>query len=177
LTQYTLGLTRRGGHGRAFSQVLSPATPAVASGFTYTNDGLYWEYIDSVSFKIVTDSNAANRAVTLTVKDGTGAALATVPTAAALTASKTGLFSYLENYSAITGATDGPFLGPMPGVWLQPQFSIVVAIGGVQVGDQLSAIRIYAQRFVTGDSGYLLGVVDIDDPALNDALVFDAVRS
>ena len=177
MTQYTLGLTRRVGHGRAFSQVLTVPSPAAGTGFTYQNDGLYWEYIDSVSFKIVTGSNSANRLVNLTVTDGTGVALATVPPAAALTASKTGQFTYLDGYSATTGATDGPFLNVFPGVWLQPQFSIVVTITNVDAADQLSNVRIYAERFVTGDSGYLLGVVEYDDPALHEAITFDAVRS
>jgi hypothetical protein len=162
LTQYTFGLTRRVGHGLAFSQVLSVDKPAAGAGWTYANDGLYWEYIDSVSFQMVTGSNAANRLVNLTVKDGTGVALATVPPAAALTASKTGQFTYLDGYSATTGATDGPFLNIFPGVWLQPQFSIVVTVTNVDAADQISNIRIYAERFVTGESGYLLGVQDLD---------------
>src|SRR5205085_9950763 len=37
VTQYTYGLTRLLGHGHAFSEVVSVASPAVATGFTYTN--------------------------------------------------------------------------------------------------------------------------------------------
>jgi hypothetical protein len=151
--------------------------PAAGSGFTYTNDGLYWEYIDTVSFQIATGSNAANRLAVLTIKDGGGVALATVPSAAALTASKTAQYTYMENYSATTGATDGPFLNCLPGLWLQPQFSIVVTVTAIDAADQISNIRIYAERFVTGDAGYLLGVVEIDDPRLNDRLVFDTITS
>lgn len=164
MTQYTLGLTRRLGHGRAFSEVEIVPNPAVNAGFTYVNDGLYWRYIDSLSFQLVTDSNAANRLVTLTVTDGQGVALSTVPSAAALTASKTGQYTYLDGYSATTGATDGPFLNMFPGVFLQPSYRIVVTVGAKQVGDQISNIRLYAEKFVTGDSGYLLGVVEEDSP-------------
>lgn len=177
MTQYTLGLTRRLGHGRAFSEVLALPSPAADAGFTFTNDGFYWLYIDSLSFQLVTDSNAANRLVTLTVADGTGVALATVPSAAALTASKTGHYTYLDGYSATTGATDGPFLNMFPGVFLQPQYSITVAIGAGQAGDQLSNIRLYAERFVTGDQGYLLGVVDYDGPDVNEAMAYRAATS
>jgi hypothetical protein len=177
VTQYTLGLTRRLGHGRAFSQVLSVATPAAGAGFTYTNQNFYWEYIDSVSFKLVTGSNAANRLVNLSVQNAAGDVLATVPPAAATTASKTAQYTYLDGYSATTGATDGPFLNVMPGVWLQPDFKIVVTITNVDAADQISAIRVYAERFVTGPQGYLLGVVEVDDDRLNDRIVFDAVRA
>jgi hypothetical protein len=151
------------------------AKPAVGGGFVYKNDGQYWEYIDALSFQLVTDSNAANRLVTLTVADGQGTALATVPSAAALTASKTGQYTYLDNYSASTGATDGPFLNVFPGVWLQPDYTVTVAIAGVQVGDQVSNIRVYAERFVTGAQGYLLGVVEYDAPVAGERVLWNTV--
>lgn len=164
MTQFTFGLTRRLGHGAAFSQVLRVPSPAAGAGFTYTNDGYYWEYVDSLSFQLATDGNAGNRLVDLTVQDGNGVTIATVPPAAATTASKTAQYTYLDNYSQTTGATDGPFLNTFPGVFLQPEYKIVVTIGAVQVGDQISDIRLYAERFVTGEQGYLLGVFDEEDP-------------
>lgn len=177
MTQFTLGLTRRVGHGRAFTQTLHLPAPAAGAGFTYTNDGFYWEYIDSLSFQLVTSSQSANRLAVLTVKDGLGIPLATVPSAAALTASKTTQYTYLDNYSATTGATDGPFLNTFPGVWLQPQFSVSVAVTAIDTADQISNIVVYAERFVTGDQGYLLGVVEYDGPDAAAAIVWDAVTS
>ena len=171
MTQYTLGLTRRLGHGRAFSQVLALPSPAVNSGFTYQNDGFYWEYVDSLSFQLATDSNASNRLVSLTVADGLGVPIAVVPSGAALTASKTGHYTYLENYNATTGVTDGPFLNVFPGVFLQPQYSVTVGLGGGEAGDQVSNIRLYVERFVTGDAGYLLGVVELDEPEATEAVL------
>lgn len=171
MTQYTLGLTRRVGHGRAFTQTLHVPNPAAGAGFTYQNSGFYWEYIDSVSFKVATGSNAANRLVNLSVTDGLGITLATVPPAAAVTASKTTQYTYLDNYSATTGATDGPFLNCFPGIWLQPQFSIVVTVTAIDAADQISNIVVYAERFVTGDAGYLLGVVESDDPVVNESVI------
>src|SRR5204863_5023008 len=41
VTQYTYGLTRLLGHGHAFSEVVSVASPAVATGLTYTYTGSY----------------------------------------------------------------------------------------------------------------------------------------
>lgn len=164
MTQYTLGLTRTVGHGRAFSQLSVVPSPAVATGFTINVGNAYWELGDSLSFQIVTDSNAANRVVTLTVNDGAGVALATITANAALTASKTGLFTFLGTQTSSQGATDGPFTAPFPQVWLQPTYSIVVAFTNAQAGDQVSNVRWYRQRFVTGPQGYMLGVVDENDP-------------
>ena len=70
------GLTSEFAHGRAFSEVVPIANPAVASGFTYTVGGNYWERIVALSFTIVTDNNAANRQVLVAFKDGTGTNIA-----------------------------------------------------------------------------------------------------
>ncbi len=50
-------------------------------------------------------------------------------------------------------------------LFLQPMFTVTVALGSHQVGDQISAIRLYAERFVTGPSGYSIGMVDLPGPA------------
>ena len=175
MTEFTLGLTQLLGHGHAFSEVVPVTSPAAGAGFTYKNTGLYWELVDSLSFSMVTGSNAANRLTTLTVKHADGTPLATVPSAAALTASKTGYYTYLQNYSATTGATDGPFLNTFPAIFLQPDWTVNVAVGNIDAADQISGIYLNVQRFVTGKAGYLLGVVDVDDPAMLERIAWHDV--
>lgn len=162
-TTRTYGLTQLLGHGYAFTQRLAVASPGAGAGFTYKNTGDYWELVDSLAFQILTSSQAANRLVTLTVKDGDGVTLATVPANAALTASKTGQYSFLTNFSGSVGATDGPFLSVMPLILLQPTWSLVVAIVAVDTADQLSNIRMTVERFVTGPQGYPMGAVEVPD--------------
>lgn len=163
MTQRTYGLTQLLGHGYAFTQRVPVASPAAGAGFSYKNDGKYIELLDSLAFQIVTSSQAANRAVTLSVKDADGVALATVPTNAALTASKTGQYTFLQNFSGSSGATDGPFLSVAPLILLQPMWSLVVAIGAVDTADQVSNIRMTLERFVTGPEGYPMGALEEDD--------------
>lgn len=163
MTQRTYGLTQLLGHGYAFTSRLVVPSPAAGAGFTYKNTGNYWQLFDSLAFKIVTGSNAANRVVSLTVNDGEGVPLATVTANAALTASKTGQFTFLQNFSGSVGATDGPFLSVFPLILLQPTWSVVVAIGAVDAADQLSNIRGTVEQFVTGPQGYPMGAVDVPD--------------
>jgi hypothetical protein len=42
---------------------------------------------------------------------------------------------------------------------LQPGFSVVASIVSVQVGDQISAIRVYREAFDTGPQGYPVGML------------------
>lgn len=177
MPQYTYGLTQLLGHGHAFTQNLAVPDPAVSTGFTYRNDGLYWELIDVLSFQITTDSNAANRVVTLTVADGSNIPLVEIVAPAALTASKTGFYSYVANFSGNTGATDGPFLSFFPGLFLQPMFSVTAAIASKQAGDQLKNIRVNVERFVTGPEGYLLGVKTVAADSQADPVAFVSLVS
>lgn len=163
MTQFTLGLTRTLGHGRAFSQVLSVAKPAAGGGFTYTNDGSYWEMIDTVSCQIVTGSNAANRQPTLSILGGDGIALATLPSASVQTASLTWQYTWSTEFSNFNTVVATAVTAPLPAIFLQPTYSLKLTIGAADAADQVSNIRLHAQRFVTGDAGYLLGVIDAED--------------
>ena len=176
MAQFTLGLTRLLGHGRAFSEVVAVPNPAVDSGFTYTISQ-YWKVIDSVSFALATDSNAANRQVTLLVLDGSGAQLGAFPAASVQTASLTVHYSFLSNVSAFLATVGGNSVSPVYEGLLQPGFSVVVTIGAKQAGDQISAIRFNNQNFVTGDEGYLLGVFEEDDPRLLDYIALKTVTA
>lgn len=160
MTQYLLGLTQLLGHGRAFSEVLTVAKPAAGAGFTYTNDGAYWELIDSLSFRLVADANAANRQVTVTIKDGSGAALATLPSASVQVATLTYDYTFAPEFSTFNTVVASAVTGPLPVIFLQPGYTVTLAIGAVQVTDQVSNIRLYAQRFVTGPQGYRIGMVE-----------------
>jgi hypothetical protein len=147
--------------------------PAAGAGFTYTNNSAYWELVDSLAFRLVTSATSGSRAVTLSIADGGGITLCTVPVSDITAASHTAQYSYVWNFSDVLGATNGPFTSPMPRIFLQPTFTISATIAAIDTTDQVSNIRLEVQQFVTGPSGYLLGVVDsADTPAAR--LVRDA---
>jgi hypothetical protein len=164
VTQYTLGLTSGVSHGPAFSQLERVATPAAGAGFTYTNDGRYWERLVAVSFRLVSGSNAANRQVLLTVADGGGVALALFPSASVQTASLTWDYAFLASISNFSTVVGTSVVSPIFGGFLQPRFTVALTIGAVDAADQVSNIRVYVERFVTGDGGYQLGTIEVDDP-------------
>jgi hypothetical protein len=174
MTQYTLGLTRLLGHGRAFTEVVAPATPAAGAGFVYTVSQ-YWEVSDSLAFRLVTDANAANRQVTVNVNDGGGVLLASFSAAAVQTAGLTRDYVFLPNLNAPSGPTVGIYYNPWYQGLLQPGFNITCTVGAVQVGDQISRIRLNQERFVTGEEGYLLGVIDDTDPRFAELVAAQAV--
>ena len=154
------GLTSEFAYGKAFSEVLSPATPAVATGFTATISSRYWERLQGVSFVLTSDSNAANRYVLLTVKDGSGAVLDAVPPAAVQVASKAYTYTYRPYAAAVNDTNNLVNVQDCPRIFLQPAFQIVVTIGAVQAGDQITNIRLYMERYDTSADGFYTGVVE-----------------
>ena len=143
------------------------ASPAAAAGFTYTVTGTQWQLLDSISFRLVSDGNAANRQVKLVIADAGGIALATLPAASVQTATLTWDYTWSTEFDTFNAVVALAVTSPLPAILLQPEFSVAVTVGAVQAGDQISRIRLYAEQFVTGPQGYLLGVVDADDSRLN----------
>jgi hypothetical protein len=136
------------------------ANPAAGAGFTYTVGGNYWERIAAVSFTIVTDGNAANRQVLLAFKDGSGANIASTASGGTQAATLTRLYSFVPNQGTAPALIGTTFLAPLPVLFLQPGFTMVMSITSVQAGDQVSAIRVYREAFDTGPEGYPVGMLE-----------------
>ena len=166
MAQYTYGLTRTVGHGHAFTQRLAVAKPAAGVGFTIPPDSRYWRVFDLIAFQLVTGSNAANRQVTLQYLDGEGVAIATLPAASVQTASLTYQYTWSTEFSNFNTVVGLAVTGPLPYTILPPGFSAAVAIGAVDAADQVSNIRVMSEQFVTGDEGYVVGTVDVEDDPL-----------
>ncbi len=154
------GLTSEFAHGRAFSEVVPVASPAAGAGFTYTVSGSYWERIAALAFTVVTDGNAATRQVLVAFKDGSATNIASTAGGGTQTATLTRLYSFTPNQTAASGLVGTSLLAPLPVIFLQPGFTMVVSITNIQVGDQISAIRVYREAFDTGPEGYPLGMVE-----------------
>lgn len=158
--ELTLGLTAPFSHGRGFTEVASVASPAAGAGFTYTVGGTYWERLVALTFRLVSDGNAANRAVTAAIVDGNGHTLVTVPAAAVQAASLTRDYSFLAGQSSAIGPLGGVYLSPFPALFLQPAWTVVVGVDQVQATDAVTRIQVVRERFSTGPNGYPLGVFD-----------------
>lgn len=165
MTQFTFGLLGAFNHGRGFPQASVVANPAVATGISYRVGSSYWERLLSLAFTLVTDANAANRTVTLSILNEDGLTAAAVPTAAVQAASLTRVYTYLPNVSVASGPVGSNYLTPLPQMFLPPMWTVAVTIGAVQAGDQISAVMLNRERFVTGDAGYPIGTVDTETDA------------
>lgn len=151
--------------GRVIPEIVPRANPAAGAGLTYTVGGRYWERIVSVDFKLVADANAANRIVSLAYQDQDGREYARAASPFAQTAAITTQYSFFVGGTQFGAAAAAAIGGPLPALFLRPGHKLVLAIAGVQVGDQVSLFTMYVERFPTGPEGYEMGAYVVDEPA------------
>lgn len=130
--------------------VFNLPTPAAATGFTITPDsGGDW-LIRSVRFQLVTDANAADRAVALTLSAG-GTEYARFSASAVQAASLTRIYVGVEGIGASGSVgTFTPIAMPGNGIWLPKGHALTVTTANIQAGDQFSVIAGYRVEFPHG---------------------------
>lgn len=148
------------GYGRTQQSTIMPGqqqfavAPGAGVGYTAVLQRYAWWRLIAVTFDLVADANAANRYVQIQYPDGTAVPVARDISAFAQVASKTVHYSgALDQLVAQDGATNVTAQFRLSGLWLEVGRSVVIAIAGVQVGDQLSNIRMTFDRTLVDDDG------------------------
>lgn len=165
MVQTTLGLAEPVFYGRVQPELTYLPNPAVDTGFTIPIGDNYYERPIALSFKLVTDGNAANRQVALQLLTPTGLPLAAVPIASVQTASLTYVYSFLAQLTTATAVQALVVMSPLFSMIIPSSYSLAVTIGSKQAGDQVSNICWYRDRFSTDPKDYQLGGVDLDNAA------------
>lgn len=137
------------------SQVVAVAIPAAGAGFTFTPSGAEFTRVRSVSFVLTTSATVATRTVTLTINDGTGAALASIPSPANQTAGQADNYTfglYLPDY---VNTSSTSVVAPLPEMWMRLGQSVVVSCANIASGDTFTKIRVVVdQRTWMDDEDY-----------------------
>lgn len=137
------------------------AQPAVATGFSITPDTAGDWLIRALTFTLVTDANAATRAITLSVSGGATAYRVLTAGATQITG-LTRVYSGSEGVSGAAGA--GGFIQlnfPNDGIWLPVGHTLSVAAENIQAGDQFSAIAGYRFEFPKGPAEHFWPMVTL----------------
>lgn len=134
----------------AILRTFTVANPAVATDWTFTVPGESVLGVFTISARLVTDGNAANRIPVLRVTDG-ATALFRVGVGAALTATTTTDLSWLPEIGYRDTATNAntQMIG-LPPLYMAAGAQIIVATTALQVGDQWSNITVSAYEVFHG---------------------------
>lgn len=142
----------RVGTGPIQKRVINAPSPAAGANFSFrVPGGKAWQLL-AVRATFAASAQAANRDVVLTLNDGTGLTSVTVPTVAAITAGLTRNITWANVGVNLTGTTTAITL-PLPSPWyMLPDETVVITVGSIDAGDQLSGVRIVVLETNTGDT-------------------------
>lgn len=142
----------RGGVTPVTRRTIRVAPPAVATGWTLKPQaGRAWEVL-SITTSLVADANVANRIVQLGLLDGVNGLWA-ISANAVQVAGGTVIYSFIAGYpTPTTTALGGAMAAPLPPVILLPDWSLELAIGAVQVGDQLGVSYVQVLESFVGET-------------------------
>lgn len=145
----TFGLVNPFHWGRAWPQRTLVPDPLAGLGFTYTIEGNYAQRPIAVTFRLVTDANAANRAARISYQDAGGNEYAFAIGAAVQTAGLTWRWCFTINGQDQAPANALAVTGRLPSLFMQPGDQLKLVIPTAQVADQVSRAIVTAEMFST----------------------------
>lgn len=121
-------------------EVVYGTAPAAGSPFSLTSPGRPGWLLLAVTFRLVTDGNAADRGVTVDYDDGNGRLFGSNGFGAVVQASTTELFAFQANVGQAAWNTQGQAFVPLLPVEFQGAQKLQINLTNVQAGDQLDRI-------------------------------------
>lgn len=135
----------------AFGQLLPDhllgVAPAAGANFVQALDSRWWWRFRSIRFQLVADANAANRFVTVDFCDPEGTAWIRNPSVAVQVAAATQEYDFSARSIAVSGIAGQPQFADLDKTFVPGGWQMRINVGNVQVGDQLSAIKLYVEKF------------------------------
>lgn len=148
------------GFGRTFQRTVTPgvqgAAAAPPAGASYTYTCTPWDFMRLVfcTFTFTSDNNAANRYITLEYPGGDSISVLADGAPVVVTANTTAQrFVGALRRGASEWNTNTDVFFPLSGIWLEAGRTIALNVANVQVGDQLSKIRLTFDTVTVKDDG------------------------
>lgn len=138
-------------------EVKKVASPAAGADWTYTVPGGYWQRLLGGSARLVTSAVVATRQAWIQYTDGTNVLTAS-STTGGMTAGATWKLFISGGPVAGNGVATANFeLLALPGIWLQPGYTIGTVTNLIDVGDQWSSIVLWVESWDYGSYGQPVG--------------------
>ena len=126
--------------------------PSVAAMFSSEVGGGYWSRLLSLHVRLVTDANAADRQVLVEYRDDADNRYMVSGAPVTQSASDTVDWLFDAFQAQAEWEVDGSVLVPLKPLLLLPGHDFRVFVANLQVGDQLSRIRFWRERFYPLDA-------------------------
>lgn len=157
MTEVTLGLSRGFSHGRVITELSTVTSPAVGTALTIKISPKYWELPRSLTFSLSAGADDVISDVTLQYLDYDGVAIVSLDTNVGVAAGTSGTYSFLSDWTSPSAWSNNIVNALLPPLFLQGGYSIVVTPAGTFTEGQITNVRWYRERFITGPGGYEIG--------------------
>jgi hypothetical protein len=138
------------------------ANPAAGAAFLYRFPGETYTGIVAVSAQIVTSAVVANRYAEAAILDGDSAVITRVASPTAVAASTTRRTYFAADMGGTVTSPSGDEALPFPDTVFPPGFQLRVTANGIDIGDQVSNVKLYVRRVPSGDMGVMTGATPYD---------------
>lgn len=130
------------GSGAVQRTVLAAPQPAAGAGVTVSAPKSEWQQLVAVNFRLVTSAVVATRVPVVSVTDGSGVNIIGVAAGYGATANTTADYSFVVGLGEWDQSNNANASGPLPPLPLAEGDSIVVSVGAIDAGDQISRVRV-----------------------------------
>lgn len=143
----------------------SVATPAAGSTASVSVDGSSWRRVVAATMLLSTDANAANRLVSLDLVDARGVTRCRNSANVVQPANKANTrYEWSRARTSIDVLTDTIHLIPLLDQWMPPGFVITFNVTNIQVGDTLTSLSVWLERWDTGPEAGGIEVWNVAPP-------------
>ena len=161
----TAGLLQPFGYGLGYQDWVQVAQPAAGNAQTVTVTGENYVRVLAARATLTTSAVAANRVLSLDFINARGVTFVQNGAPVLVTANTSNqVFEWDFDRTVSEWNTGTPVWVPVVDVFLPPGFAIKFNVAAIDVGDQLSNLVLWIERFPTGERGYPQGMVR--NPAL-----------
>lgn len=133
--------------GELLPDHLLAANPGAGAPLIFPLDSRWWWRFCAVRFVLTTSVAVANRFVTVDFCDPEGNAWIRNPAAAVQAASLAQEYDYSRRNVAISGLAGQPQFTDLDQTFVPGGWQLRINVGLIDVADQLSAIRLYVEKF------------------------------
>lgn len=133
--------------GQLLPDHLLGVQPAAGASFSFNLDARWWWRFRSIRCRFVADANVANRYVTVDFTDPEGTAWIRNPSLAVVAAGVTQDYDFSRRNNPVSGIAGQPQFADLDETFIPPGWLAQINVANVQVGDQLSRIRLYVEKF------------------------------
>lgn len=156
--QVTEGVLTPFDWGLGYQDWVDVPAPSAGANASFLVDGAWYARVLAARARLTTSAVVANRFLSLDYVDARGTVRASSGASVAVPASQTNVqHDWAWNRGASSSGSGAATASPLLSAFCPPGFTIRFTVSGIDVGDTLTVLSLWLEKFPTGYKGYPSG--------------------